>query len=426
MIIDTSIVFIILLAVMILIRVPVGIALIGVSFAGLWVLIGFNPAWGSLGVIPYQFSSSWVLSAVPAFLFMGYLCSVTGLTKGLFNAFRVWLSFLPGGLAVSSVFGCAGFAAISGSSVACSAAMGRIAVPEMVEAGYEPEMATSTVAASGTLGALIPPSILMIVYAVIAEVSVTKLFAQGALIGIITALVYAGLIILRVKLKPSLAPATNVHATTQEKVAALVDTWPMLAILLGTFGGLFAGVFTPTEAAAVGALLSCLVAGIKGALTIDRVFLSAIDAVKTTASIILIAVGASLFSRFLALSGAGATIQDAVLSLGADPLVIIVLIALVYLVLGMFLDPMGAMLLTLPIFLPILRDVGIDLVAFGILLAKLLEIGCLTPPIGMNVFVMKSVVGNLLTTGAIFRGVAWFVAADLLIVAGWIAFGGIL
>lgn len=423
---EIGIAFVAVLGVLILLRFPVGLALIGVSFVGLWTLINFRVAWGTLGIVPYHFASSWVLSAVPAFLFMGYLCSVTGLTRGLFNAFRVWLSFLPGGLAVSSIFGCAGFAAMSGSSVACSAAMGRIAVPEMVDAGYEPEMATSTVAAAGTLGALIPPSILMIVYAVIAEVSVTKLFLLGAIIGGVTALAYAALIILRVKLNPNLAPPVHERATPQEKIAALRETWPMLVIMIGTFGGLFAGMFTPTEAAGIGAVLSCVVAAVKGTLTIGRIYASALDAVRTTSTILLIAVGASLFTRFLAVSGTGAAIHGAVMSFGMEPLIIVTLIVLVYLVMGMFLDPMGAMLLTLPIFLPILREVNIELVAFGILLVKLLEIGCLTPPIGMNIFVMKSVVGNMLTTTAIFRGVTWFVAVDLMLVVGMIFLTGLM
>lgn len=418
--------FVGILAFLILLRVPIGLALIGVSFVGLWTLLNFRVAWGTLGIVPYHFSSSWVLSSIPAFLFMGYLCSHTGLTQGLFNAARAWLGFLPGGLAIASVIGCAGFAAMSGSSVACSAAMGRIAVPEMVKRGYNPEMATSTVAAAGTLGALIPPSVLMIVYAVIAEVQVSSLFAGGALIGLISMLVYSIMIVARVKLKPALAPDFQEDVSFEEKLLALRDTWPMLIVISGTFGGLFAGVFTPTEAAAVGATLSCLVALLKGSLNWTKLFNAAVDAMKTTAAVMLIAMGASLFTRFLAISGSGPAIQSAVIGFGLDPVMLMVVVVCLYLLLGMFLEPMGAMLLTLPILLPILNEANIDLLLFGILLVKLLEVGCLTPPFGMNVFVMKSVVGKLVSTGAIFRGVSWFVVIDLGLIAAIVAFSGII
>lgn len=414
-----------ILLALLLIRVPIGVALIAVSFLGLGTLLNWQIAWGTLGIVPYHFASSWLLSSVPAFLFMGFLCYHTRLTEGLFQAARVWLAQLPGGLAVASVFGCAGFAAVTGSSVACSAAMGKIAVPEMVRNRYSAELATGTVAAGGTIGALIPPSILMILYGVIAQVPVKDLFLGGVGIGLITVVAYCAVIMVRVLLRPELAPRTADMPTRTDKLRALADTWPVILIAVGVFGGLFSGVFTPTEAGAIGGFLSLLVALLKGTLTWTALRMSVLETVITTASLMIIAIGASMLTRFLALSGVGDVLSDAILSMGTDPVIVIILICLVYLLLGMILEPIGAMLLTLPIVLPVIAETGYSLLWFGVLLTKLLEVGMITPPIGMNVFVINSVVGRLASLGTVFRGVLWFIAVDLLLIAAMIAFPGI-
>ena len=353
--IELSLIFIAVLLVLILIRVPIGISLILVSFSGIWSLMGWKIAWGTLGVIPYHFASSWLLSSVPAFLFMGFLCYHTRLTEGLFHAARVWLARLPGGLAVASIFGCAGFAAVTGSSVACSAAMGKIAVPEMMKNRYDPALATGTVAAGGTIGALIPPSILMILYGVIAQVPVNELFLGGVGIGLLTTVCYATTIIVRVKLNPELAPSIADSVTKSEKLRALADTWPVILIALGVFGGLFSGAFTPTEAGAVGSFLSLIVAILKRSFSLDALKKTVIETIITTASLMIIAIGASMLTRFLALSGAGEVLSEAILSIGSNPVLVIMLICLIYLVLGMVLEPIGAMLLTLPIVLPVIE-----------------------------------------------------------------------
>ncbi|RRH72405.1 TRAP transporter large permease [Falsigemmobacter faecalis] len=409
-----------LLLVLIALRMPIGFALTGASFIGLWVMMGWRVAWGSLGVIPYQFAANWVLSSVPMFLLLGFICYHTKLTQGLFNAARLWLSALPGGLAIASIFGASGFAAVSGSSVACSATMGRIAIPEMLKARYHPELATGTLAAAGTIGALIPPSIILILYGIIAQIPVTGLFLGGLVAGILTAIGYIIVILVRVKLDPSLAPSTSERAPMSEKMAALKETWPVILLIIAIFGGLFSGVFTPTEAGATGAFTALLIAGLKRTLTVKAFIDSILETVTTTSSLIIIGIGASLLTRFLALSGTGDFLSAAVLSLGADPMVIIIGIVVLYLILGMFLEPIGAMLLTLPIVLPIVSESGFSLLWFGILLCKLLEIGMITPPVGMNVFVIKSVTGNLISTTAIFRGVLWFLVMDLLMVALYI------
>ncbi len=414
--------FIAALFFLILMRIPIGVSLIAVSFGGLWSMFNWNIAWGSLGIVPYNFANSWVLSSIPAFLLMGFVCYHTRLTQGLFSAAQIWLSGLPGGLAIASVFGCAGFAAVTGSSVACSAAMGKIAVPEMIRNRYSAELATGTVAAAGTIGALIPPSILMILYGIISRQSVSQLFLGGLVVGLITLFAYIALIIVRVKLNPDLAPPVDIKATRGEKIRALGQTWPVLLIVIGVFAGLFGGAFTPTEAGAIGAMLSMLVALFNRTLTIRAMRMALIETITTTAALLIIAVGASLLTRFLALSGIGDAISSSVLAFGVSPVLIMCGVVVVYLLLGMMLEPVGAMLLTLPIMIPLVDETGYSLLWFGVVLVKLLEIGMITPPMGMNVFVIKGVVGKLASLSSIFRGVFWFVVVDLVIVAVLIAF----
>lgn len=415
-----------LLIVLILMRVPIGVSLIGVSFGGLWVLMGWRVAWGALGIIPYQFSANWVLSSVPMFLLLGFICYHARLTQGLFNAARLWLSGLPGGLAIAAVFGSAGFAAVSGSSVACSAAMGRIAIPEMLKHRYHPELATGTVAVAGTIGALIPPSIIMILYGIIAQTPIKGLFLGGIAAGVLTTIGYIVVILIRVKLKPELAPHVSERASTAEKLAALKETWPVLLIMIGIFGGMFGGIFTATEAGAVGAFLAVLVALIKRSLTWENFRNAILETLLTTGSLLIIAIGASLLTRFLGLSGAGDYLSETLIGITSNPAYIMVGIVLIYLLLGMFLEPIGAMLLTLPIVLPLVDSAGFSLLWFGVVLTKLLEIGMITPPIGMNVFVIKGVVGKLVSTTAIFRGIAWFLVMDLVVLVALIVFPAII
>lgn len=370
-----------------------------------------------MSIVPYEFSSSWILSSIPMFLFLGFVSYHTQLTKGMFNAARIWLASFPGGLAIASIFGSAGFAAVSGSSIACSAAMGRIAIPEMLKHKYHPELATGTVAVAGTIGAMIPPSIILILYGVIAQISISQLFLGGVVAGLLTALGYVIVVLVRVGLNSDLAPEKDPSVTLSEKILALRETWPILLIMIGIFGGLFGGIFTPTEAGAVGAALACLVAIATGEITLGRFLIAARETLMTTAALLLIAIGASLLTRFLALSGAGDLLSNGILSIATNPVLLMVGIVLVYLVMGMFLEPIGAMLLTLPIILPVVEASGWSTLWFGVVLTKLLEIGMITPPLGMNVFVIKSVVGDTIKISAIFRGVFWFVVMDLILVA---------
>lgn len=401
------------LVILLLLGLHVGVALGLVAFVGIWLTLGAAPAWGILSAVPYDFAAHWSLSSVPMFLLMGYICYHAGLTAGLFTIARVWLTGLPGGLGVATVGAAAGFSALTGSTTACAAAMCKIAVPEMFNVNYDKALACGVVAAAGTIGSLIPPSIIMIVYGIFAEVPISHLFAAGVLPGLLTAMMFMVVIVARASLNPSLAPRPTATFTWRNRFAALREAWPLLAMIVGVFGGLFSGVFTATEAGAVGAGLSLVVAAAKGTLSWQMLRQAFRETLISTAVIFVIAIGAALMTRFLAISGVPEFLSGMAAAEGRGLLTIILGISVVYLFLGMFLDPLGIMLLTLPIFLPILNAANVDLVWFGILMVKLLEIGLVTPPVGLNVFVVKSVVGDKVRTETIFRGILPFLAADL-------------
>lgn len=414
------------LLVLIAARVPIGIALVLVSYLGIWAIVGKAAAWGMLQVVPHTFIANWTLSSVPMFLLMGFVCYHAGLTRGLFDTARLWLARLPGGLAIASVFGCSGFAAVTGSSVACAAAMGKVAVPEMVRNKYDLGLATGTLAAAGTIGALIPPSILMIIFGVVAQVSINELFLGGIGAGLATALTYVIVILIRVKLNPRLAPPVTDRFSTAEKLASLKETLPLLCLVVGVLGGMFAGLFTATQAGAVGALLSFVVAAFNRTLTREAVTRSVVETLTTCGSLFIVTIGASMLTRFLTLSGLGEAVSGAVTDMNTGPMMLIFGMTLVYLLLGMFLEPIGAMLITLPIFLPLVGTAGISVIWFGVYVTKLLEIGMVTPPVGMNVFVISSTVGKTAPTDLVFRGAFWFFVADLFLLVLLVAFPGII
>lgn len=402
---------------LLLLRLPVALALILVSLGGITALIGLTPALGILANTPYAFTASWTMSAVPMFLLMGFVAYQTGMTGGLFDAAKALLARLPGGLAISSIFACSGFAAVSGSSLACAAAMGRIAIPEMVAAGYRPSFAAGCIAAGGTIGALIPPSILMIIYGIIAETSITQVFLGGVTIGLMTAASYCAVALLVARFRPDIIPPMAVATTPISGRAALAQTAPILILILLVLGGLFSGFFTATEAGAVGAFGTLLLAAVTGRLGWPELSRSIGDTVTTTASLLIIGVGATMFTRFLGLSGLSGMISSAVSDTGMGYFGVIFMIVVIYLILGTFMEPFGAMLVTLPVFLPLVEAQGMSLVWFGVLVVKLLEIGMITPPVGLNVFVIRNVASQYVTVSDIFRGVIPFILADLVVVA---------
>ena len=419
--VSTGALGVLVLFVLLLLRLPVALSLIAVSFGGVAMLLGVTPAIGILANTPYSFVANWTLSAVPMFLFMGFVAYHAGLTGGLFEAAKAVLRRIPGALAISSVFACSGFAAVCGSSLATAAAMGRIAIPEMVRAGYAPSFAAGAVAAGGTIGALIPPSILMIVYGVFAETSVLKVFAGGVTIGVLTALSYAALILLMSWRRPDLVPPRPL-GDAPPAGEALLAIWPVLLLMALVFGGLFTGLFTTTEAGAMGAAGALLISLATRRLTFAAFRTALIETLATSASLFFIGVGAAMFTRFLGLTGLTSFISAAVGGADLGYWHLMLIVVALYLALGMFMEPFGALLVTLPVLLPIFKAEGIDLVWFGVLVVKLLEIGMITPPVGLNVFVIRNVAGEYATTPQIFRGVLPFLAADLVVVLIAIAF----
>ena len=405
---------------LILIRVPIAVSLLSVSFVGIYSIIGLTPALSMLTNVPYSFAASWTLSSVPMFLLMGYIAYHSGLTRGMFEAARAWLGWMPGGLAVASLCGAGGFAAVTGSSIACSAAIGRIAVPEMHRQGYDIRVATGSVAAGGTIGALIPPSILLILFGIQAEVSITKLFLGGLIVGVISLGLYIGAVLVVYFLAPARMPRAA-HSTRQERIDAIKEVWPVVLMIGIVFGGLFSGIFTATEAGAVGAVIAALIGLARGKLSKTAFQESCMDTLLSSGSLFMIAIGANLFTRLVSLSGLTNAIGSGIESLGFGILGILILITLIYLVLGMFLEPIGAMLLTLPLFLPLMNVHGVNEIWFGILVAKLLEIGMITPPVGLNVFVIHSVAREYVKLEQIFAGVMPFLIADILLVIGMLA-----
>jgi tripartite ATP-independent transporter DctM subunit len=355
------------------------------------------------------------------FLLMGFVASEAGLTTGLFRSMRILLSWLPGGLAVSSVGANAVLAAASGSSVATASAFARIATPEMLRYGYHPGLATGVIAAAGTLGALIPPSILMVLYGFLAEVSIARLFAAGIVPGILTALAFSVMIILRCILNPKLAPKVEDRFTRAEKIEAFRETWPLPVIIIGVLAGIFAGFFTPTAAGAVGAALAILLGAARGKIDFAIMKRATEATLMSTASIFLVIIGTSLLGKFMAISGVPTYTAELLVQFGTTPLMVLLAVSLLYLFLGMFLDSMGILLLTMPIILPMAREAGIDLIFFGIILVKLLEIGLLTPPVGLNVYIIKGALGDRVSLTTIFKGVGWFVAVDAILLVVLIA-----
>ena len=394
------------------IRVPIGVAMGGTAFVGLWTMMGWNPAVGIARAIPFNLIGDWNLSAIPMFLLMGFFAVEANLTGGLFRAARVLLAWLPGGLASSTVVASGLFASASGSSVATAAAFARIASPEMLKAGYDKGLATGSVAAAGTLGSLIPPSVLMIVYGIILGTPINALFIAGVIPGILTAVMFIALITLRCTFNPRLAPRVEVKATAAEKRALIADAWPLPVLIVGVMGGIFAGIVTPTEAGAFGAFLALVLAMARRQMTWAKLGYSLLATAAASAEIFIVVLGAALFSRFVGL----ATIPTWIIGAfeGFETWHILVFICVLYIILGAFLESISIMLLTLPVMAPLLATHDVNLIWFGIIVVKLLEIGLVTPPMGMNVFVIKSALGRQIRLGEIFRGATWFIVTDLI------------
>ncbi|AKH41507.1 tripartite ATP-independent transporter DctM subunit [Altererythrobacter atlanticus] len=383
-----------------------------VGLGGLALVLGPEAALIKGGVVVVDTLTKYELGTLPLFLFMAHIFFSVDVSRDLFDAAAKLVGHRRGGLAYASIAGCAGFGAINGSSLATTATVGLVAYPEMKQRGYDDRLSTATIAAGGTLGQMIPPSGALIVYGIIAEQSIGRLFTAAIIPGITQALLYAAVVFLLVRARPQFAPAGD-RVSWAERWQALGRIWEIGLLMLLVIGGIALGWISPPEAAAVGAAGALAIAAIRGKLSRETLFTAFAETLRTTGLIFLIVIGALIFSVFVGVTGLSDAIGEVVLGLGAGTFVTLLLIGLVLLLLGTVLDGLGLMLLMTPILLPIVEASGMTAIWFGIFLVRAMEVGFLTPPLGINLYVMQGVAKDI-SIANIFRGVMPFLASDVL------------
>ncbi|MCH9674699.1 MAG: TRAP transporter large permease [Gammaproteobacteria bacterium] len=390
-----------------------------------WDIIekGWGPGLSNAGTIPFSELAHYSLSVLPMFILIGYMAFHARLTQGAFYCMRMWFGHLPGGLAIATVFATGAFAAVSGASTATAAVFSRIAIPEMLRYGYPAGFSAGVVAAGGTLASLIPPSGILVIYAIIVEESVGKLLLAGFIPGVISAIIYAGSIMVRVKLNPELGGTPIGRVTWGERFASFGQMWGIVFVVFVIMGGIYSGWMTPTESGAVGAFVVFLLA-LRNGMTKKQFVQGLTEAAKTSVMIITIIWGILILVRFLGFSDLPNVIKDMILGLDVNRYVVLLIILLMYMVLGMFMDAIGMLLLTLPLVQPLVLALGFDAIWFGIIVVKMVEICLITPPIGLNCFVVAGVRPDI-PLGSIFKGIWWFFVCDILTVALFVAFPAI-
>lgn len=410
-------------------RMPVWLAMLLVGSAGYVQLNGLAPFMAYMKSTPYQAFSVYTLSVIPLFILMGAFAERSGLSRELFRAASALVGHRRGGLGMGLIGACTGFGAICGSSVATTATFGRAVLPELRKAGYDPGLATGMIAVGGTLGILIPPSVILVVYAISTEQNIVTLFKAALIPGLMASLFYCVVIALVARLNPSAAP-TVPPLPARERLAALMGVWPALLVAVIVVGGIYGGVFTPTEGAAVGCVAMLLIGLMRRTLGFADIRQSLVQTAETTAMIFAILLGAEVFNAFLALSQLPTAAAQWITSLGFSPLMVVALLLAFYIVLGAVMDELAMILLTLPIFFPIVTalDFGMapDDVAvwFGILVLIVVGIGLTAPPIGLNVFVISAIARSVPIT-ATYRGVLPFIAADIVRLVLCVLFPGL-
>lgn len=409
-VIGTVLVFILLF-----LGMPIAFALMLVGFAGISYLASIEAALPIAARTVYEVSAYYPYTVIPLFIVMGGFAGSSGMTKDLYSTFDQWFRKLPGGLAIATIGACAGFAAVSGSSVATAATMGTVALPEMKRFNYHPRLATGSVAAGGTLGFLIPPSIGFIVYGMLTEQSIGKLLVAGMIPGLILAAAYMAIVVVWVKLNPSVAPVSPEAVSWREKFSALLGVWEPLAIFLLVMGGIYGGLFTPTEAGAMGATVLFLVAIIKRKLNRQNLVGALLEAVRISVMVLFLVAGANVFSYFLALSTIPMKVASWAAVLEVSPYLIHTIIVIIYLFLGCFLDAISMMVLTMPVIYPVILALGFNPIWFGVIAVLMMEAGLITPPMGLNIFTVAGVAKDV-PIETIFRGVAPFLLSIFAIV----------
>lgn len=419
------------LLLLIFLRVPIGLSMLVLGLAGSWLVYGsLGPLLNQMKTLAYSTFSSHSLSIVPLFLLMGQFASLGGMSQALFKAGEALLGHRKGGVAMAAIGACAGFGSICGSSLATAATMGQVALPELRRAGYEGGLASGALAAGGTLGILIPPSIVLVIYAILAEQNIAKMFAAAFVPGILAALGYMLVIGIVVRLRPQWGGHRFAPLPWPERLRAQRDVWPVVAIFVVVIGGIYTGIFTPTEGAAVGAVATGLLAGWKGGLNREKVLRAFEATASGTGMVFMIVLGAAAYNTFLALSQLPQELATWVGSLGLSPFAVLWAILVFYLIFGCVMDSLSMILLTIPIFFPMVSGLDFGLppeemaIWFGILVLIVVEVGLITPPVGMNLFVIQSMAPDIPIRDT-YRGVAPFVVSDLLRVVLLVAFPSI-
>jgi C4-dicarboxylate transporter DctM subunit len=411
--------FVVLFALMLL-RVPVGMAMGLVGVTGYAYLSGGAPALKLVGQTSMRTVTSYQFGVIPMFLLMGAFVSHSGISRELFRAANTFVGHRRGGLGLATIVSCGGFAAISGSSVATAATFSAVAYPEMRRYGYPQSFATGVIAAGGTLGAMLPPSTVLAVYALITQQDVGKLFQAGILPGLLAMTMYMLTIAVIVRVRPNFLP-TVPKTSWEQKLASLKDVWAPVTLFLLVIGGLYGGVFTPTEAGGMGASGAFILGVLRGRLDGKAIRASLLQATRTAAAVFTVLIGALLFGYFLTITQVPQKVTEFLTGLGVGPYGVLALIMLMYLVLGCLMDALAMIILTVPIIFPVVTALGFDPIWFGVIIVMTVELGLIHPPVGMNVFVIKSVVHDV-TFSSIFKGVLPFIATDILRLIILIAF----
>ena len=418
----TGIIVMAFLFVTLAIGIHIGVALGLSGLLGMTLTIGAHSALAQLATVPFAMTNSFTLAVIPLFILMGSLATQARLTTDLYTAAHNWLGRLPGGLAMATTVASAAFGAACGSTVVNAAVFTRIAMPEMTRYGYDKRLSAGCIAASGTLASLIPPSILMVIYAIITEQSVATLFVAGLVPGILSAIIYMGGIYVRVRLNPKIAPIPDIQVTRRQKWESLYGVWGTTFLFGLVIGGIYAGWFIPTYAGAIGAFGAFIIVIAKRRLTRKSMVETFKDAGVTTTTIFIIVIGGILFARWLTYTGLVVDISDTLLAMQLPPYLYLACFAVVYLILGMLIDPIAIMVMTLPIMFPIMTGVGYDPIWLGVISIKLAEISLITPPVGLNVYVVRSASPVPLSLEDVFAGVMPFLLLDVVTLALLIAF----
>ncbi len=392
--------------------IHIGVVMGLLGFLGMAILSGWPAAQGVLQTVPYATISDYGFSVIPLFILMGEFCFIGSLSSDLYSAIHKFLGNLRGGLAMATIGACAGFAAICGSSVATAATMGTVALPEMKKYNYDPGLATGTIAAGGTIGVLIPPSVSMVVYGIIAQQSIGKLFLAGFIPGIIQAFLFIVVIGIVCSLYP-LAGPPGPRTTIRQKIVSLKDVWIVAVLFLLVVGGIYLGIFSPTEAAGVGACGAFIFVLAKKRLSWKGFTNALSETIKSSAMIFFILIGAMIFGYFLAVTRVPSELATLLTGLQVNRYIIWALIVIMYLFLGCIMDALAMIVLTVPITFPIMMALGFDPIWFGIMMVILGEAGMITPPVGINVFVIKGIAKDV-PTYTIFRGIVPFLIVDVL------------